>query len=74
MLGRGFDISFFMFSNMSFIISLCLSSRLPVNPNGKAAAMFVMYNILTSGDVNTFEVVFPTYDGKPQDNAIGYYS
>jgi hypothetical protein len=34
--------------------------------------MFVMYEIFTSGDVDTFEDVFPTSDGKDRDDAIGW--
>jgi hypothetical protein len=33
-------------------------------------AMFAMYNILTSSDVNTFEVVFPASDGKAGEYTI----
>jgi hypothetical protein len=36
----------------------------------RVAAMFVMYKILTSGDVNTIEAVFPTYYEKSRDDAI----
>jgi hypothetical protein len=32
--------------------------------------MFVMFKITTSGDVNTFEVVLPTFHGKARDDAI----
>jgi hypothetical protein len=32
--------------------------------------MFVLYEILTPVDVNTFEVVFPTSDEKARDDAI----
>ena len=33
-----------------------------------------MYKILTSGDVNTFEFVFPTSNGKTRDDAIANIS
>jgi hypothetical protein len=36
--------------------------------------MFVMYTISTSGDVNTFEVVFTTSDGKVQNGLIELYT
>jgi hypothetical protein len=59
-----------MFSNIYFIYS-----RLPINPDERIAKersrhVCYMYTILTFGNVNTFEVVFPTSDRKDRDDVI----
>jgi hypothetical protein len=64
-------VSSFCPKRFNFMIHPSVCMLIQKNTKGRnIAAIFTMYKILTSGVVNTYEVVFPTSDGKTRDDEI----